>query len=87
MPLCNWLALALNSKGEGWMGSRREINELAEAKTRIIGVGQFLKQRDINFCFFFLHHRISYNRFVSVNNDRKRFVSFSRLKKNDRESR
>lgn len=53
MPLCNWLALALNSKGEGWMGSRREINELAEAKTRIIGVGQFLKQRDINFCFFF----------------------------------
>lgn len=55
VPLCNWLALALNSKGEGWMGSRREINELAEAKTRIIGVGQFLKQRDINFCFF-LHH-------------------------------
>lgn len=29
----NWVALALNSKGEGWTGSRREINELAEAET------------------------------------------------------
>lgn len=40
----NWLALALNSKGEGWMGSRREINELAEAKTNY-RVEQFLKRR------------------------------------------
>lgn len=27
------VTLALNSKGEGWTGSRREINELAEAET------------------------------------------------------